>query len=128
MTYSATLSHFNLIHNGFHHTQHFHPVSIAIAPLIPKTVSSSLSSPAPEFPVRSVEMKGSWDNFQKVYQLKRDGQTGHWRGCHAFESIVCDGVTLDASASRDGGLKMGGTYWYYVRSLLQCPQVPACVS
>jgi hypothetical protein len=61
-------------------------------------------------------MKGSWDIFQKSYQLKKDSQTGNWRCCHAFENIVCDGVTLETSASRDGGLKMGGTYWYYVSS------------
>ena len=67
--------------------------------------------------VYSVEILGSWDNFSKPYQLKRDRKTGpgQWRGCHTFENITCDGDTLDASTSRDGGLKMGGTYWYYVR-------------
>lgn len=65
--------------------------------------------------VYSVEILGSWDNFSKPYQLKRDRKTGpgQWRGCHTFENITCDGDTLDASTSRDGGLKMGGTYWYY---------------
>lgn len=38
---------------------------------------------------------------------------GYWRGCHLFSNIICDG-TMDASRpSRDGALKMGGTYWYY---------------
>ena len=66
--------------------------------------------------VVSVEILGSWDNFSKPYQLKRDRRTGpgQWRGCHTFENITCDGDTLNASTSRDGGLKMGGTYWYYV--------------
>lgn len=63
----------------------------------------------------SVEILGSWDNFTKPYQLKRDRKTGpgQWRGCHTFENITCDGDTLHSSTSRDGGLKMGGTYWYY---------------
>lgn len=65
--------------------------------------------------VFSVEILGSWDNFSKPYQLKRDRKTGpgQWRGCHTFQNITCDGDTLNVSASRDGGLKMGGTYWYY---------------
>ncbi|KAM0794498.1 hypothetical protein BDR22DRAFT_689619 [Usnea florida] len=65
--------------------------------------------------VFSVEILGSWDNFSKPYQLKRDRKTGpgQWRGCHTFQNITCDGDTLNISTSRDGGLKMGGTYWYY---------------
>jgi hypothetical protein len=46
-------------------------------------------------------------------QDKRIG-AGHWRGCHTFTDIVCDGTMDGWSPGRDGGLKMGGTYWYYV--------------
>lgn len=42
---------------------------------------------------------------------------GHWRGCHSFTGIICDGDGIKADDSRDGGLKMGGTYWYYVCTL-----------
>ncbi|KAE8142620.1 hypothetical protein BDV38DRAFT_127611 [Aspergillus pseudotamarii] len=38
---------------------------------------------------------------------------GHWRGCHSFTSIICDGTPKNIGSSRSGGLKMGGTYWYY---------------
>ncbi|KAL8997381.1 MAG: hypothetical protein Q9188_006337 [Gyalolechia gomerana] len=67
--------------------------------------------------VRTVDLLGSWDNFQQVYPLQRDRQAGpgHWRGCHSFKNITCDGHSLNPSVSRDGGLKMGGTYWYYYR-------------
>jgi hypothetical protein len=38
--------------------------------------------------------------------------SGQWRGCSAFEGIICDG---DGSRpKRSGGLKMGQTYYYYV--------------
>ena len=79
--------------------------------------------------VFSVEILGSWDNFSKPYQLKRDRRTGpgQWRGCHTFENITCDGDTLNASTRRDGGLKMGGTYWYYVR-LHSAHQSSSCSS
>ena len=39
---------------------------------------------------------------------------GQWRGCYAFQDIICDGDG-EASPSRHGGLKMGATYYYYVR-------------
>lgn len=50
--------------------------------------------------------------------MKRDRQTAsdQWRGCHTFKDIICDGDTVDTGSGRDGGLKMGGRYWYYVRS------------
>jgi hypothetical protein len=40
--------------------------------------------------------------------------SGQWRGCYSFKDIICDG---DGSSSprRNGGLKMGSTYYYYVR-------------
>lgn len=48
--------------------------------------------------------------------MSRDARTGpeHWRGCHTFENIICDGNLKATGLARDGGLKMGGTYWYYV--------------
>ena len=66
--------------------------------------------------VRSVKLLGSWDNFSKPYLMERDRRTGagQWRGCHTFTDIVCDGQSQSPS-SRSGGLKMGATYWYYVR-------------
>ncbi|KAH8910253.1 hypothetical protein BR93DRAFT_469390 [Coniochaeta sp. PMI_546] len=42
--------------------------------------------------------------------IRRD--RGQWRGCHSFKDIVCDGED-GYSPSRDGGLKMGQTYYYY---------------
>ena len=75
-----------------------------------------LHSQAPKAVAR-VELLGSWDNFSKPYPMQRDRSAGtlDWRGCHSFTDIVCDGNDLDGNAvKRDGGLKMGGTYWYYV--------------
>ncbi|PGH12047.1 hypothetical protein AJ80_06866 [Polytolypa hystricis UAMH7299] len=64
---------------------------------------------------RSVKLLGSWDNFTKPYSMERDLRigTGHWRGCHTFTNIICDGETGSSRPGRNGGLKMGGTYWYY---------------
>ena len=64
-----------------------------------------------------VELVGSWDNFSRSYRLERDVRTGrgHWRGCHSFKDIICDGNPERSVQCRDGGLKMGGTYWYFVR-------------
>lgn len=52
--------------------------------------------------------------------MERDKRTGagHWRGCHTFTDIICDGDSQNMSPGRSGGLKMGGTYWYYVRTTL----------
>ena len=46
--------------------------------------------------------------------MQKDPRTGggHWRGCHSFTNIVCDGDVINAADGRNGGLKMGGTYWY----------------
>ncbi|KAL3492890.1 hypothetical protein BJX62DRAFT_98387 [Aspergillus germanicus] len=65
--------------------------------------------------VRSVKLLGSWDNFSKPYVMERDKRVGagHWRGCHTFSNIVCDGQPSNMGPARSGGLKMGGTYWYY---------------
>ncbi|MCJ1377823.1 hypothetical protein MMC17_000919 [Xylographa soralifera] len=47
--------------------------------------------------------------------MQKDPRTGsgHWRGCHSFTNIVCDGDTVKPTDGRNGGLMMGGTYWYY---------------
>ncbi|KAJ9298972.1 hypothetical protein DTO271G3_3214 [Paecilomyces variotii] len=65
--------------------------------------------------IRSVQLLGSWDNFSKPYGMEHDKRIGpgHWRGCHTFTNIICDGSRSSPSAGRSGGLKMGGTYWYY---------------
>ena len=48
--------------------------------------------------------------------MQRDSRIGkeHWRGCHSFKNIICDGDLAKVGSVREGGLKMGGTYWYYV--------------
>lgn len=63
----------------------------------------------------AVYLVGSWDNFSKPYAMERDTRRdrGQWRGCHSFKDIICDGGD-GYSAGRDGGLKMGQTYYYYV--------------
>ncbi|OTA89657.1 hypothetical protein M434DRAFT_34181 [Hypoxylon sp. CO27-5] len=35
-----------------------------------------------------------------------------WRGCHTFNNIICDGDQV-GKHTRNGGLKMGQTYYYY---------------
>ena len=66
--------------------------------------------------VFSVELFGSWDNFDRSYHLTRDKRAGagQWRGCHTFENITCDGDLSNSTLQREGALMMGGTYWYYV--------------
>ncbi|GFN14185.1 hypothetical protein AtubIFM55763_003128 [Aspergillus tubingensis] len=65
--------------------------------------------------VQSVKLLGSWDNFSQPYIMERDKRVGagQWRGCHTFSNIVCDGSPTHMTPARSGGLKMGGTYWYY---------------
>jgi hypothetical protein len=77
--------------------------------------------------VRSVRLLGSWDNFTTEYPMERDPRmgTGHWRGCHTFKNITCDGEARATGPSRQGGLKMGGKYWYYVCSLFDMLVVSA---
>lgn len=74
---------------------------------------------------RSVTLIGSWDNFSKSYPMRKDGRVGpeHWTGCHSFENIICDGNAATSSQKRNGGLKMGGTYWYYVSERHLCTNV-----
>ncbi|KIW43831.1 uncharacterized protein PV06_04893 [Exophiala oligosperma] len=66
---------------------------------------------------RSVSLYGSWDNFSTAYPMQKDSRTGpeHWSGCHSFSNIICDGDNQPIGIPRDGGLKMGGTYWYYYK-------------
>jgi hypothetical protein len=48
--------------------------------------------------------------------MKKDVNLGsrHWRGCHSFTDIICDGESVEAAdGARNGALKMGGRYWYY---------------
>ena len=75
--------------------------------------------PASQVPqsVTTVVLLGSWDNFRKPYRMEKDFRTGpgHWRGCHSFTDIICDGDSVQPYNGRNGGLKMGGIYWYYVR-------------
>ncbi|KFY87852.1 hypothetical protein V500_06720 [Pseudogymnoascus sp. VKM F-4518 (FW-2643)] len=63
---------------------------------------------------RSVQLIGSWDNFTKRYPMEKDARRGHreWRGCYSFKDITCDGDSANL-AKRNGGLKMGHTYYYY---------------
>ncbi|KAM7196036.1 hypothetical protein V8F20_007230 [Naviculisporaceae sp. PSN 640] len=46
--------------------------------------------------------------------MERDTRrdAGQWRGCHSFKDITCDGDS-GSTPRRDGGLKMGHTYYYY---------------
>ncbi|KAJ5970319.1 uncharacterized protein N7479_000237 [Penicillium vulpinum] len=79
--------------------------------MISTTLMTFLLITKPE--VRSVKLLGSWDNFSKQYVMERDMRIGpgNWRGCHTFTDIIGDGP--DKNQWRTGGLKMGGTYWYY---------------
>lgn len=69
--------------------------------------------------LRSVILLGSWDNFTGPYPLELDVRRGHnfWRGCFTFSDVICDGDLDDLTTKRNGPLKMGGTYWYYVSKL-----------
>lgn len=48
--------------------------------------------------------------------MSKDLQKGseYWSGCFNFTNIICDGKPAEV-LKRDGGLKMGGTYWYYYK-------------
>lgn len=67
--------------------------------------------------VRRVELLGSWDNFSRPYAMFHDRRRGHgfWTGCFEFQNIIFDGSQVDYTRPRNGGLKQGGTYWYYFR-------------
>ncbi|WYZ40645.1 hypothetical protein EsH8_IV_000986 [Colletotrichum jinshuiense] len=65
--------------------------------------------------IRSVHLVGSWDNFSTPYIMERDirRDRGQWRGCHTFKDIVLDDDFAARDTKRNGGLKMGHTYYYY---------------
>jgi hypothetical protein len=67
--------------------------------------------------VRTVELLGSWDNFQRPYAMYHDKRRGHgfYTGCFQFDNIIFDGSKVVWTKPRSGGLKQGGTYWYYFR-------------
>ena len=43
--------------------------------------------------------------------IRRD--RGQWKGCYTFKDIICDGDS-GRTTKRNGGLKMGQTYYFYV--------------
>ena len=43
--------------------------------------------------------------------IRRD--KGQWKGCYTFKDIICDGDS-GRTTKRNGGLKMGQTYYFYV--------------
>jgi hypothetical protein len=51
--------------------------------------------------------------------MERDSRRarGQWRGCYTFKDITCEGDS-GSIPKRDGGLKMGHTYYYYVSNPL----------
>lgn len=67
--------------------------------------------------IRAVELFGSWDNFTFPYRMHHDRRRGAgcWSGCFKFENIIFDGEKIEWNRPRSGGLKQGGTYWYYYR-------------
>ncbi|SMQ47533.1 unnamed protein product [Zymoseptoria tritici ST99CH_3D7] len=68
--------------------------------------------------VHTVELLGSWDNFDRPYQMHHDRRrgTGFWSGCFKFQDIIFDGDGFrPMKQPRSGGLKQGGTYWYFYR-------------
>jgi hypothetical protein len=86
-----------------------------ISPMDPETlVSFAFRAPRD---VRTVELLGSWDNFQRPYAMYHDRRRGQgfFTGCFQFEDIVFDGSEVNWTKPRSGGLKQGGTYWYYFR-------------
>ncbi|KAL0931939.1 uncharacterized protein CTRU02_212892 [Colletotrichum truncatum] len=67
--------------------------------------------------------------------IRRD--RGQWRGCHTFNDIVIDDDFGVRDKKRNGGLKMGNTYYYYYEldgthethnpalpTTTQCPYLP----
>lgn len=81
--------------------------------LLSITTDTSASNTLPS--VRAVHLVGSWDNFGRAYTMERDVRRdrGQWRGCYSFKDIICDG-DHGSVPKRNGGLKMGHTYYYYV--------------
>ncbi len=122
---------------GVDNVDHFHGVWNAHCHLFQRNEANVNRRCPPT--TRCVTLMGSWDNFKTPYPMKRDSRIGteHWSGCHNFSDIVCDGNYLADSQPREGGLKMGGTYWYFYKldddiefhnsvepSTTQCPLLP----
>ncbi|EMF14884.1 uncharacterized protein SEPMUDRAFT_146915 [Sphaerulina musiva SO2202] len=85
--------------------------------------------------VHTVELLGSWDNFRRPYRMHHDRLRGatFYTGCFKFENIIFDGGERGGGLPRTGGLKQGGTYWYYYRLNYDCdaydhgqPHTTAC--
>jgi hypothetical protein len=62
----------------------------------------------------------------------RRGQ-GEWKGCYTFKDIIASDQDQDLAKIRNGGLKMGATYYYYVspppsalHATYQSPFTPYC--
>jgi hypothetical protein len=100
-----------------------HTFLLYVYPSLPPKSILPLTSPSSHCPnaLRSVSLLGSWDNFSRPYSLELDVRRGrnHWQGCFTFSNIICDGDLGSPILERDGPLKMGGTYWYYVSQLSQ---------
>lgn len=81
----------------------------------PTTLLTFLFRAPPE--AHTVELFGSWDNFQQPYPMHHDRRRGKgfWSGCFTFSNIIFDGDGVHWSKPRTGGLKQGGTYWYFYR-------------
>lgn len=81
----------------------------------PTTLVTFLFKAPPE--ARTVELLGSWDNFRQPYRMHNDRRrgAGFWSGCFKFHNIIFDGDKPQWTRPRTGGLKQGGTYWYYYR-------------
>ncbi|KAL8918430.1 MAG: hypothetical protein Q9208_007335 [Pyrenodesmia sp. 3 TL-2023] len=54
-------------------------------------------------------------DYRHMFGRDRQAGPGHWRGCHSFKKITCDGNDIDVSGGREGALRMGVTYWYFYR-------------
>lgn len=89
--------------------------SSATTTMDPTTLVTFLFKAPPE--ARAVELLGSWDNFAQPYPMHHDRRrgTGLWSGCFKFHNIIFDGDSSYWTKPRTGGLKQGGTYWYYYR-------------
>ncbi|KAK3696516.1 hypothetical protein LTR37_017934 [Vermiconidia calcicola] len=81
----------------------------------PTTLMTFLFRAPPE--TRTVELLGSWDNFSTTYHMQHDRRRGRgfWSGCFKFQNIIFDGDSMNWAKPRTGGLKQGGTYWYFYR-------------
>lgn len=93
----------------------WHPTPRAVLGMDPETLVTFLFKAPPD--VRTVELLGSWDNFTHTYSMYHDRRRGpgFFTGCFKFRDIIFDGNEVNWSRPRSGGLKQGGTYWYYFR-------------